>query len=337
MTSLSQSKPQDEPPGTLTKSPPSRWVQGAASFGDLGRRYPMVVVLVLVLIGAQLAYPGFYAVDNLRNILQQNVDIGIIAVGMTFVLVSGGFDLSVGAIYALTGLLYARWAGDMPIPAAALAAAAVGGVCGAVNGVLITRLHINAFIATLATMSVFGGIALLVSSQPISDASAGFAELGNSTYLGLPDSVRLLIAVFVVGGAVLARTSYGRSLFVVGGNREAARLSGMRVAWLRASVYVLVGICSAVAAMVTTSNVGLAQPDAGGTLALTTITVVIVGGTSFLGGEGAIWKTAIGLIIISALTNVFDARALSSAVQAIITGLILVAAVGLDVLGRRRT
>jgi len=301
----------------------------------LATRFPMLFVLVAVLIGAGIAYPGFYNPINLRNILVQNTDVGIVAVGMTFVLISGGFDLSVGAIYATSAVLFTMWANVMPVPLAAVLALLVGAAAGAVNGLLITRVGINPFVATLASMSAFAGIALVITTQPIVSSAPGFDQLGKGDVLGVPIAILILIPTFVIGALVLAKTTYGRSLYTVGGNREAARLSGMRVAAIGASVYVIVGIAAALAGMVAVSRVGIAQPSIGGDLALSAITIVIVGGTSFLGGEGAIWKTAVGFAIMVSLTNVFDARAVSPAIQAIVTGVILAAAVGIDVLSRR--
>jgi ribose transport system permease protein len=301
----------------------------------LARRFPMIIVMVLVLIGAGIAYPGFYQFDNIRNILVQNTDVGVIAVGMTFVLISGGFDLSVGATYAMVGLLYTEWSNSMPLLLAALLALVVGGLAGVVNGLLITRVGINPFVATLASMSAFTGLALVISSQPIVSASSSFGGLGNSTFLGIAIPVYILVPIFIVGGLVLAKTTYGRGLYTVGGNREAARLSGMRVGLIGASVYVISGIAAAVGALVAVSRVGIAQPDVGANLALSAITIVIVGGTSFLGGEGAIWKTAVGFTIMVSLANVFDARAVTPAIQSIVTGVILAVAVGIDVFGRR--
>jgi ribose transport system permease protein len=296
----------------------------------------MIIVLIVVLILAGIAYPGFYNPNNLRNILVQNADVGIVAVGMTFVLISGGFDLSVGAIYAISGLLFTMWANQMPLLLAGLLALLVGALAGLVNGLLITRIGINAFVATLATMSAFAGLGLVISTQPVISTAEGFDQLGKGTLLGIAIPIWILVPVFIIGALVLAKSTYGRALYTVGGNREAARLAGMRVATIGASVYVIVGIASSLAAMVAVSRVGIASPSIGSELALSAITIVIVGGTSFLGGEGAVWKTIVGFGIIVSLTNVFDARAVSPAVQAIVTGVILAAAVGIDVLSRRR-
>ncbi|GAB3411894.1 ABC transporter permease [Schumannella luteola] len=299
--------------------------------------FGMVWVLILVIIGAQVIYPGFLDPGNLSQILSQNAPLGIIAVGMTMVMIAGGFDLSVGAIYAATAVLYADMANKLPLPAAVLIALILGLAMGLVNGLLVTKLKVNAFVATLGTSSVFGGGAYIYSqSTPIVVNKEGFEELGLGSFLGVPNATWLFIVVFILGAFILSRTVYGKSLYAIGGNQEAARLAGIRVDRLRIITYTVVGICSAIGGLIIASRVGVGQADLGGTIALDSIAVVVIGGTSLFGGEGAMWRTGIGLLIIACITNVSDSIGLDTNSQAVMKGAIIVFAVALDAYSRRR-
>ena len=306
--------------------------------GELLLRYGMVVVLAGLIVCAQLLYPGFLAPQNISNILSQNAPLGIIAVGMTVVMVGRGFDLSVGALYAFGATFYASLAlGGMPLPLAGALTVLLGLVAGAVNGAIVARLNVNPFVATLGTASIFSGIAFLYSnSSPFVVNDAKFTTLGRGYFLGAPISVWMLVGIFLVGGVVLAKSVYGRSIYAIGGNNEAARLAGMRVNLLRASTYVLVGACSTVAGMIIASRLGVGQADIGASMALDAIAVVVIGGTSLLGGEGAVWRTAVGLLILAVLTNLLDSLAVDPNVQLVVKGTIVIAAVALDAFARSR-
>jgi ribose transport system permease protein len=297
----------------------------------------MIVWLLIALIMlCRILYPGFLERDNLFNILSQNVQVGLIALGMTFVMIAGGFDLSVGAIYAAGATIYAIEAKEVSLPLAALIALAVGLIAGLANGLIITRLRVNAFVATLGTASIFSGAAFLYShSAPIIVDQPNFMTLGAGRWLGIPISLYLLIAVYAVGSLILSKTVYGRSLYAVGGNPEAARLAGLRVDRLKISTYALVGALSALGGMIIASRLGIGQPDIAGTMSLDAIAIVIIGGTSLFGGEGAVWRTAVGLLLLAVLTNIFDALALDSNFQSLIKGAIVIGAVALDAYSRR--
>ncbi|WP_232829491.1 ABC transporter permease [Tropicimonas sp. IMCC34043] len=290
---------------------------------------------VLILLGA-IAYPGLFALRNIQNILSQSAPLGIVAVAMTFVLISRGFDLSVASVFALGAVIFANRADPFGLWGAALTVLAVTFVCGVINGLIITKLDVNPFVATLGTGSVFGGGAFLYSrSAPQVPDNFDFTILGTGRWLGWPISIWIMVAIFLVGGFVLSRTVYGRSLFSLGGNEEAARLSGIPVDLIRGSTYVLTGVCAGIGGMILASRLGVGQADMGGSLALDAIAVVVIGGTSLLGGEGAIWRTAIGLLIIATLTNVFDSLAINTNVQQVVKGIIVIAAVALDIYARR--
>jgi ribose/xylose/arabinose/galactoside ABC-type transport system permease subunit len=296
----------------------------------------MVVVLIALLAVATISYPGFVSSTNLSNIVSQNAPLGLVAIGMTFIIIAGGFDLSVGAIYALTATLFAGIAINYPIPVAAIVAISVGLAAGAINGFIVTRLHVNPFVATLGTSSIIAGLALVYSHgfpQIVKDPA--FKVFGQGQVAGVPIASIVMVVAFVIGGIVLHRSVYGRNVFAVGGNWEASRLSGIRVDLVRASTYAITGILTALAGMMIASRLGVGQADIGTLLPLDAIAVVVVGGTSLLGGEGALWRTAVGLAVLATLTNLFYSLNVDLNWQLAIKGAIIVGAVALDAFVRR--
>lgn len=298
----------------------------------LVKRYGLIVVLVLLVGVSQYLYPRFLDPQNIKNILSQNAPVGIIAVGMTFVMITGGFDLSVGSVYAAGATIYASLAvAGWSFPVAAAATIAMGLVAGLVNGLIVTPLNVNPFVATLGTMTAYSGLALIYSnSSPFVVADPGFTQLGRGASLGLPVSIWILFAFFAVGQFVLAKTVYGRTLFAIGGNNEASRLAGLPTEWLRTSTYVVSGACASIAGMIIASRLAIGQADIGATMALDSIAIVVIGGTSLLGGEGAVWRTVIGMLIVAVLTNLLDSLAVDANYQLVIKGVIVIAAVALD-------
>lgn len=333
---VAEARPQLDPDN---REPRKTKPWGFANPGQFAAKYSMVGVLVILLIVATILYPGFLSSANIGNILTQNAAVGIIAVGMTFVIISGGFDLSVGAIYALGAVLFAGVTMQTGSPAlAGIVALLAGVIVGTVNGALISMVKINPFVATLGTGSVISGIAYIYSnSSPfIVTGVPTFQDLALSTIAGLRLPAWILFAVFIVGSIILAKTSYGRNIAAVGGNYEAAWLSGLRVRGLSTSVYVLAGALAALAGMMDSSRLGVGQADMGALMALDAIAIVVVGGTSLLGGEGAVWRSAVGLLILATLTNVFYSINVTQNWQLIAKGLIVVAAVAVDAIIRIR-
>jgi ribose transport system permease protein len=308
----------------------------SARLADLAGRFAMVAVLILLVIAAEIAYHQFLTSGNIENLLQQNAPVGLVAIGMTFVLIAGGFDLSVGGIFALGGVLYATLANDMPVGLAFALMIPIAGLIGIANGLIITRLRVNAFVATLGSASIFSGIAYLVNtSGAVTVTKTSFAYLGTTKWLGLPAMVWILAAAFVAAGVLLSRTVYGRSVYIVGGNSEAARLSGMRVSTIQASTYVLTALAATVAGMLLSSQTGVGQADVGSDVTLNAIAIVIIGGTSLRGGQGSIQRTLVGLLIVSTIDNVFNSLAVNTAIQSVATGAIVILAVALDAWTRR--
>lgn len=304
---------------------------------DFAFRFATVGVLLVLLIITTILYDGFWDPDNLRNILSQNVPIGLIAIGMTYVIISGNFDLSVGAVLAAGAVFYASVGDEWPQILGVLATLLVGAGAGLINGLVVTKWNVNSLIATIGTGAIFSGLTYLYSgSSPIDVVNPDFSTLGLAKVGSIPLAGVILGIAFVVAGIVLTRSIYGRSLFAVGGNAEAARLAGIRVDAIRISVFVLVGVCSALAGAVLASQLSIGEPSIGATTALDAFAIVVIGGTSVAGGEGAIWRTAVGLAILSVMTNLFNSLTLTDANQSIAKGAILVAALGLDALARSR-
>jgi len=319
---------------TLTADPA---VLVSKRVGNFFLDYGMVWALAAVIVIAVIAYPGIFSLANVQNIFGQSAPVGIVAVGMTFVIIAGGLDFSVGAIFALAAVLYAMTADAAGLWGAAgiVLLASLG--AGLVNGFVVNALKVSPFVATLGTGSIFGGLAYIVSNNaPQSPMDFNYDYLGIGRWLGWPIAAWIMVLIFLVGGFVLARTVYGQAVYAIGGNKEASRLSGLPVSLINGSTYVLSAACAGLGGMILSSRLAVGQADMGGTVSLDAIAVVVIGGTSLLGGEGTMWRTAIGLAILAILTNVFDSLAVSTSYQLVIKGLIVVAAVAFDVFARSR-
>ena len=276
--------------------------------------------------------PHFLTVSNLLNVAEQTAINAVIAVGMTFVIISAGIDLSVGSIVALSGVvlasaLQAKW----PAPLAMLAGLAVGVGCGIVNGLLITRGRLPPFIATLGLMSVARGAALVYTDgRPISGFEASFRWLSTGRFLEIPAPVLVTVLVYVAFHVVLTRTRFGRYVYAIGGNEEATRLSGVSVRFHKTMVYALAGGLSALAAVLLTARLNSAQPIAGMMYELDAIAATVIGGTSLLGGEGSLGGTLIGALIMGVLRNGLNLLGVSSFLQQIVIGVVIIGAVLID-------
>lgn len=303
---------------------------------DIFLQFGVVWAFVILLVGSAILYPRVFDPTNIKNILSQSSPVGIVSVGMTFVMIGGGFDLSVGSIFALGAVVFAHLADPLGLWGAAGAVMMASAMCGVINGLIVTKLRVNPFVATLGTGSAFGGYAFIYSNAaPQVPNDFNFQYLGTESWFGWPISIYILIAVFLIGAFVLARSVYGRSIYATGGNTEAARLSGIPTDVLRASTYVMTALCSGLGGMILSSRLGVGQADMGGSIALDSIAIVVIGGTSLLGGEGTMWRTAIGLLIIATLTNVFDSLAINNNYQLVAKGVIVIGAVALDIYARQ--
>ncbi len=303
------------------------WSLFVARFG----RYAMLPVLLGLVIVAFAENGNFFEWSSISGLLAQNAAIGIVGVGVTFALIGGGIDVSVGAIYALGAVMFAKVAVHHSLTLAFVAAVASGVAAGGVNAVLVTRLRFNSFVVTLGTGSVFSGLVLLISGTNATyPSNPAFGNLGTGGIGAVPYLVIFLVAAVIIGELVLHRTAFGKSLFAVGGNLEASRLAGLRVDGIRAIAYLLSGGCAALAGILVASQSGEAVGTLGGNVVIDALTVVVIGGTSLTGGEGSMWRTAVGVLILAVINNLFTVLAISDADQSLITGGILVLALALD-------
>lgn len=299
-------------------------------------------LLLLFLIGT-FAAPGFLSVNNLLTVGQQVAQVGIMAVGMTFVIVTAEIDLSVGSTYALgaavTGLLLVH---GQPIWLACLAGLGAGFCAGLVNGLATVFLHLPSFIVTLGSLSAIRGLTLLLTGgAPISldgndPAIQAFSLLGQGLLFGLvPMELVLMLIIFALGSILMARTRFGFHLYAVGGSAEAARLCGINVSFVRAASFTLLGGLSAFAGILGLSFLNYVQGVTGTGLELTVISAVIIGGTALFGGSGTMAGTLIGVFLIGILQNILVLAGLSSFWQTLVIGVVIVLAVALDTWLRR--
>jgi ribose/xylose/arabinose/galactoside ABC-type transport system permease subunit len=300
----------------------------------------LVWVLIAMCVAAALISDAFLNPFNLVNVARQVALFGIVSIGMTFVILTAGIDLSVGSIVAVVAVVSAMLLGNgMPVLLVMFASLAIGLALGALNGVGITLGGLPPFIMTLGMMVMGRGLAMTISEgHPIHfpNASADFAWLGQGYFLRLPVPVWIFAAVACAAYVVLRYTPFGRSVFAVGSNQEAARLAGINVGLVVFSVYAISGVLSALTALIFVSRLTVGEPVAGIGLELEAIAVTVIGGTSLFGGEGGVVGTVIGAAIFAVLANILNLAGVSPFTQQIVKGGIIVAAVLFETRRRRR-
>jgi ribose transport system permease protein len=297
-----------------------------------GRQFGTLIGLLVLSVTLWILSPYFFTASNLLNVMQQTSINAIIAAGMTFVIISAGIDLSVGAILAFAGIVMASaLQAAVPLPLAILAGLATGASCGLLNGLLITLGKLPPFIATLGMMSVARGAALVYAEgRPISGFEPAFRNFATGQLLFVPLPVIAMIMVYAVASFVLARTKHGRYVYAMGGNEEAAKLSGVNIRFHKSMVYGLSGLMSAIATVLLTARLNSAQPIAGIMYELDAIAAVVIGGASLAGGEGTLLGTLIGALIMGVLRNGLNLLGVSSFLQQIIIGAVIIVAVLVD-------
>jgi ribose transport system permease protein len=303
------------------------------------RRFGTLVGLLLLCAVLWVLTPHFLTVSNLLNIIQQTSINAIVAAGMTFVIISGGIDLSVGSIVALSGVVLGTLLhlNQPPVAMPLLVALAAGIGCGLLNGVLVSFGRLPAFIATLGMMSVARGAALVFTEgRPVSGFDEAFRWIATGSIGFIPAPVILMLAVYVVAHLVLTRTTFGRYVYAIGGNEEATRLSGVAVRFHKTAIYGVSGLMSAIAAIALTARLNSAQPIAGMMYELDAIAAVVIGGTSLMGGEGSLGGTLIGALIMGVLRNGLNLLGVSSFLQQIVIGGVIVGAVLVDTILKRQ-
>jgi ribose transport system permease protein len=323
------------PAGSLAAPPASR---AEASALDMFRRSSLFFPLVgLVVVSALMAVAGdaFLSIENFTNILRQVSVIAIIAVGMTFVILSGGIDLSVGAVMALAGTVAAGLMASGIDPVLAfLAALLIGIAFGMLNGALIAYAGMPSIIVTLATMGIARGVSLIYSGgYPIDGLPEWISVFGSGSVAGLPVSGLMTAALYLLAWVLLARTAFGRHVYAIGGNETATRLSGIRVNRNKLAIYTISGVTSALAGIVMTSRLMSGQPGAGTGFELDAIAAVVLGGTAIIGGRGSVVGTLIGALLLGVLNNGLNMIGVDPYVQNIIKGVIILLAI---YIGRER-
>lgn len=321
------------PLGPRAASPAARWLHGRVR-NFLGA----LIALLILVVALSVAESTFLTAANWRNVLVSNGSLFLVATGMTFVMLSAGFDLSLGALLAGSEeLLYHLLQWGVPAWLAIIAVPVAGFLVGAlVNGFLIGGLGLNFFVVTLGSMTLIYGLVDVISngaSQTINSNTLN--RLGNGTLWGIPVPIVIVVVVVVLAGFVLRWTSYGRAVFGVGGNREAARLAGIRVPLVVMSVYGIAGLCAALAGVVEAGRLVSATPTAGSSIALIAGAAVLLGGTSLFGGVGGILGTVVGVLVIAVLGNGVNLLGVSNFWQDVVTGAVLIGAILLDWAQRR--
>ena len=306
-------------------------------------RFQSLLVLVLMVIAISLMSDRFLTAANGWNIMRQ-ISVNVcLSIGMTMIIIAGGIDLSVGSILALAGAVTAgliktavpiEWLGiqlDFTLAGAIFSGLAVGMLLGCFNGLMITRIRIPPFVATLGMLSIARGLTMLwTKGYPITGLGSSFAIIGTASFLGAPVPVwisGLLVLLFMV---VTKKTRFGRYIYAVGGNEQAARLSGIDVDRIKLWVYTIAGGLSAVAGLIATSRLDSAQPNAGIGYELDSIAAVVIGGTSLSGGRGSIWGTVIGCLIIGVLNSGLVLLDVSPFWQQVVKGIVILVAVAID-------
>lgn len=310
--------------------------------GGMGRsvregllRYLGVIgALVLLVIWLSATQSQFLTSGNLLNILQANAALLVVAVGMTFVMLVGGFDLSVGGMLALTGVMLATLINEgLPIPLAIFLVVVGATLVGlAINGMLIARLGLSFFVVTLGTASLFRGLSLVKTkgtTQGLYDEPT-IKAIGSNDLLGVPIIAVIALVVLVIALAVTRYTGFGRQLFAVGGNAEAARLAGIDITRVRMAAYALAAGCAGIAGVLTTCRLASAVPEAGAGIELTAAAAVLIGGTSLMGGSGSMLGTLLGVLFLGTLSNGLTLAGISAFWQGVVTGVVLVLAVLFD-------
>ncbi len=333
---------------TTTPTPTANSTKSRRSFQfdwrNFVRQYLIIIILIALVAILALATDGkFVQPRNLVNVVRQVSAIGIIAIGMTFVIITTGIDLSVGSVVAMAAVVSASLAQlptapnlmypglSLPAIAAVLGGLVVGALAGGINGLLVTRFRIAPFIATLGMMTAGRGLAnIYTGGRPVSTLQPAYNWLGQGSIAGIPVPVVVLVVVGVIAHIMLNYMRFGRSVFAIGGNLQAARVSGININRMLMGVYVLVGVLAALAGMILSARTGSGNPTLGTGIELDAIASTVIGGTAFTGGIGTIWGAIVGALIIGSINTGLDLLNVSPFMQQVVKGVIIVGAIIID-------
>ena len=293
-----------------------------------------ILALIILMVFVSILNPTFLQANNLMNLMRQLIINGFIALGMTFVILTGGIDLSVGSTLAVTSAIFAGLLQNgMNTILAILIALGLGLILGLINGFLITKGKLAPFIVTLATMTIFRGLTLVYTDgRPIAGPKDNFAFqfLGKGQFLGIPFQVILFALAFLILWTILNKTALGRKIYAVGGNEKASFISGINIDKVKISVYVISSLMAVLSGLILTSRLNSAQPTAGVAYEMDAIAAVVLGGTSMAGGSGSLTGTLIGILILGVLNNGLNLLGVSSFYQQIVKGIVILIAVLID-------
>lgn len=306
-----------------------------AIISSLFSRYGIVFVFLTLCVVLAIWTPTFLRPKNIINVLRQTSINGILSVGMTFVILTGGIDLSVGSILAFAGMVAARLSSNVfgvhPLYLALLFSVLSGLVLGAVNGSIVAKWRMPAFVVTLGMLSIARGITYIYTDgMPVPDLSKPLIAIGQGLVLGIPLPVIIFGVVFAMSWVTLNKTKFGRYVYAVGGNEKSAKISGINTRLIVFLVYVISGLMSALGGLILTARTSAGLPQAGESYELDAIAAVVIGGTSLKGGEGSLLGTLLGAMILGVINNGLDILSVSSYYQQVIKGLIIIGAVLLD-------
>ena len=305
-------------------------------FKDMIRRYGILIGLIGLITGFSILSERFFTISNMLIVMRQTSIVAFLAVGMSFVIIGAGIDLSVGSVLAFSGAVGAGVMQNGGIFFGILAGLALGTALGAFNGIVITKLKIPAFIATLAMMAIArGGTLVYTDGRPITGLPSSFAFLGRGYIGNVPFPIILMLIIFILAYIVLKLTRFGRYVYATGGNINAARASGIKVDNVIISTFAISGFLSGLTGMVLASRLNSAQPTAGMGYELDAIAAVVLGGTNLFGGEGELWGTLVGAFIMGILNNGLNMLNVSSFYQQVVKGIVILIAVTVAQSGKK--
>jgi len=296
------------------------------------RKYGIFIAFIAVIVILSIICPSFLTWKNLLNIVRKSSIHGVMALGMTFVILTAGIDLSVGSVLALTGVLCASFEhAGLPVVLIVIATLGIGAIIGSVNGLIITKGKVTPFVVTLGMMSVARGLAhIYTDGQPISGFGGSFRYIGGGDFFYVPVPIIIFVFTLLIAAVILRDTRLGRYTYAIGGNEEAVRLSGINVDRYKIAVYAISGLTAALGAVILTSRLNAGESIAGVGYELDVIASVVIGGTSLMGGRGSVWGTFIGALLIGIIDNGMNLLIIPAYWQLVVKGSIIVGAALLD-------
>lgn len=308
-------------------------------FQEIAIRYSMVIVMLIIIGFFMFQSDRFMTTNNLTNILVAAAPFALIAIGQTLVILTGGIDLSVGSVIAVSAMAgaYVARANPDQVWLALVVAMGVGALAGAINGVVVSVINVPPFIATLGMLTLASGMAYVIGGgAPINGVPSDYGNFANTQILGLTIPVFLMLIGIIGFGLMMRRTSFGLRIYAVGGNKLAAEIAGVKTKRITFAVYVISGTLAGISGLMLSSRVISGSPSLGQSYELDAIAAVVIGGASLMGGRGSIWGTALGLFLIQTLNNGLDIMTVPSYWQDVVKGLLIVAAVAVDVWATKR-